>query len=134
MSDHDIVIDTGFFLTIRVPVQLGGVSLPSLRTQSHSDRSLARAAKDVAMDLLLNRWVIVETVKDAHRPKTWTANLYLDATCSHEEVYKEVLEKPMVNFSSYMNLLRKEGFDSRAIPLTHAETTKRRRKSFQASR
>jgi hypothetical protein len=130
-NHYDVVLDTGFFLTIRVPVKLKGVELPAMRHRSSEERALAQAAKDAAMGALLSRWVLVGTEKEAHQPRLWQARVFLDATVpeEHSQVMTDVLGHRMVDFSAYMNAIRSENFDLEAIELRHAEKSKRSRKA-----
>lgn len=130
-NHYDIVMDVGFFTTIRVPTELKGLDLPPYRTKSPEERSLVRAAKDVAMDTLLNRWILVRSYKGERRPKRWPVDIFLDATCHLPEVMVEVEGRQMVDFSAYMNALRDYNFDPSGVPLKHAERSKKSRKGFQ---
>lgn len=134
-NQYDVVLDTGFFQTIRVPVRLKDLDLPAIRDRSPEDRRMAQAAKDAAMSILLNRWVLVGTEKDAHQPRVWTARVFLDASVpeDYSEVMTDVLGSPMVDFAAYMRALQEKGFDPRAIELTHAEDSKRSRKASSRS-
>ena len=128
---YDVVIDAGFFLTIRIPVELRGVVLPLMRSSSHEERATAQAAKDLAMHVLLNRWLWVETVKDSPHPKTWSVKLYLDATSEREGVMTEVCGSRMVDFSAYMNSLSGDNYDTKKVDLVYASGSERSRKTFQ---
>ena len=127
---YDVVVDTGFFVTVRVPVKLRGLSLPSFRSSSAEDRRLVRAAKDVAMGTLLDKWVFLETFKEESRSsKMWLADIYLQASSSSPELEKEILGTPMVDFSAYMNLLKESSFDTRGVDLTYDQGVPRGREA-----
>lgn len=130
---YDVVIDTGFFLTLRVPVKLAGLAIPQLKGQAPGGKSFstAQAAKDLAMQVLLNRWVLVETIKEGKHPRVWAAKIYLDAVSTREGVMKEVQGQQVLDFSAFMNSLRSENFDPRKAGLTYAVRTERSRATFQ---
>lgn len=130
-NQYDVVVDTGFFQTIRIPVRLRDLELPAHRSRDTNDRVLAQAAKDAAMETLLNRWILVETEKESHQPRVWPAKIFLEATVpeEHAGIMVDVLGDQMVDFSAYMNAIRPEKFSTRAIELRHAEGSRRSRKA-----
>lgn len=59
----DVKIDLGFDVAVETRLRLLGVNTNELHDKDDVKRELANKAKKLAVDRLLNRWVIIETHK-----------------------------------------------------------------------
>lgn len=113
----DAVVDLGFYVFLRVPVQLDGLDLPRLNSSSVEERDLARKAKECSMKLLLSRQVLMETFKPVGQERVWLCNLFLTEDTKYTQLKIDLLGESYIDVLKYMRMLADGGFDTGMVDL-----------------
>jgi len=84
----DVIIDLGFDSSLKQRLRLVGINAPELHSKVEEERTVANAAKQYLIEILLDRYVIINTEK-ADAFGRYLATVYLDG----ENVNQHMIEK-----------------------------------------
>jgi len=84
------VLDLGMSITRKVSCRLAGIDTPEIRTKVAGEKEAAYAARDRVRDLILDKWVTVQSIQKPDKYGRLLVKVWMDdGTCLNDLLLME---------------------------------------------
>lgn len=116
---YEVIVDLGFHVHMKARVKISGLDAPCFHSIDAEEQKHAQHAKKLAVNLLLNKHVIIETEKGKNG--VWNINMFLPGVTKYESARLVDCGVSLVKVREYFEEMSNYGYDQNKLDIICSE-------------
>jgi hypothetical protein len=118
-ATYEMIVDLGFHVHMKAKVRIVDFDIPSFHSLDAEEQKRAQFSKKFAVNMLLNRRVLIETEKG--KSGLWGVQMYLPGTTKYEAARVPGSGTPLIDVRRYFEEMSDFGYDQNRLEIAYIE-------------